>query len=119
MKRSTPLKRKTAMPRTGRAVNEWAAARKVLKAAFEKSEITHCERCGSRYALSFAHSLPRRDIPRGSPLLYECALLCTVTSDYRPGCHNDIDLLGHEGQASLTIGERTTRQQARISEQKS
>lgn len=111
MKRTHPLLRKTSMPRTGRSVNEWTAARKVLKTAFEKSEITHCEVCGSRFSLSFAHSLPRRMIPRGSPLLYEVILACTVTAVYRPGCHADIDLLGHEGQAKAVrdiIAKRET-----------
>lgn len=77
---------------------EWDAARKKLKPAFQKASITTCEKCGIDNYLSFAHSMKRRFIPKGSPMIYEVALLCTM------GCHQLAEGLSHEDMKEYICG---------------
>jgi hypothetical protein len=95
--------RRSSIPRTGKKTREWNAALRKLKIAFERAGITKCEHCGSTFALSFAHSHKRRDIPQGSPLLYEVALLCFLTNDYREACHSEAESKGR-GMAAFIRG---------------
>ena len=44
----------------GRRGKVWQKARKRLKKEFEQKGITHCEICGSTFALSFHHRHKRR-----------------------------------------------------------
>jgi hypothetical protein len=111
MKR-TPLKRKTPLrarhkPRhappdpkkvrtyrginkKGKRVKEWDAVRAELKQECIILRITRCELrlsgCNGDWALGFAHSLKRRNIPPGSPLLREACLACNH-------CHDIIERL--------------------------
>lgn len=74
------------MKKAGKKTREWEAARKKLKIAFAKASITRCESCNSDFALSFAHSKPRRIIVGDE--IFECALLCS-------NCHQACDAHGH------------------------
>jgi hypothetical protein len=74
------------MLRLGKKGKEWAKVRKELKKRFLVAGITRCESCGSDFALSFAHSLKRRNIANLRQLR-EVALLCCK-------CHEAIELSG-------------------------
>lgn len=96
LRRTGGLQRRTRINQRGKRWVEWEKARRILKVAFEKAGITQCEKCGSPFALSFAHSKARRCIPPGSDLIYEVSLLCFMTSDYCPemSCHAQADSKG-------------------------
>lgn len=82
------MKRKNPIKRRGKKTDAWETAKPILKAAFEKAGITRCECCGADNFLSWAHSKKRRNIPTESPLLFEVALLCTMSNPYHSeGCH--------------------------------
>jgi hypothetical protein len=105
MLRRTPLKRnplqialwrrRTAkpLPKVGKVGKIWAQIRPELKRAFQKANITKCELkldgCWHTAALGFAHTLKRRNIPHGSPLLGEVVLACVV-------CHEIVEAMGEE-----------------------
>lgn len=57
-----------------------------LKRELERAGITRCERCGSDYFLTPAHSLKRRHIMNRTEMR-EIALLCQP-------CHSDLELSG-------------------------
>jgi hypothetical protein len=68
-------------------VQEWLAARRVLKSAFQEAGITICEvklddNCWNNNGLSFAHSKKRHDIEGDE--LYEVVLACAY-------CHTMIE----------------------------
>jgi hypothetical protein len=83
-----PMKR-TAIKRAGKKTNEWERVRGLMKAEFKRAGITVCEiagrGCWRDNGLGFAHSLKRRNIPNGSPLLEEAVLACNVCHDVIEG----------------------------------
>lgn len=91
--RRIPMVRRKPMKRVGKRTIAWTKARARLKVAFAEADITSCEVCG-RFALSFAHSLPRRMITTDREM-YEVALLCSTV------CHFDCDSHGHAHMAKF------------------
>lgn len=88
------MKRSSAPIKRGRRLRtketEWDRVRATLKPRFEAAGITRCERCGSGFCLSFAHSVKRRflqkDAELGAPEHIETVILaCQV-------CHDELDL---------------------------
>jgi hypothetical protein len=67
---------------------DWRREWPSLKREFERAGITRCERCGSDYLLTPAHSLKRRHITSRTQMR-EVAILCTV-------CHDHYELQGEE-----------------------
>lgn len=65
---------------------DWRRRWPKLKRAFERDGITRCERCGSDYFLTPAHSLKRRHITNETQM-DEVALLCQP-------CHETLELSG-------------------------
>lgn len=78
----------STLPSRGKKTKGWEAARKKLKVRFERSGVTRCEKCGSGFALSFAHRKKRADVTTPEEL-ETVALLCCV-------CHDGIEKLSHE-----------------------
>lgn len=74
------------MPKLGLKGLQWAATRKKLKVRFEAAGITHCEMCGSSFALGFAHRKKRANITTQEELEI-VALLCNSP------CHDAIEIL--------------------------
>lgn len=85
----------------GKKTKAWDAARAKLKTAFKRAGITTCELahpgCWRDNALGFAHSRKRRNIPPGSPLLFEVALACNA-------CHDRIEILPEEEMREVVRG---------------
>jgi hypothetical protein len=65
---------------------DWRREWPSLKREFERAGITRCERCGSDYFLTPAHSLKRRHITSRTQMR-EVALLCVR-------CHEHFELQG-------------------------
>jgi translation initiation factor 2 gamma subunit (eIF-2gamma) len=65
---------------------DWRREWPGLKRELERAGITRCERCGSDYFLTPAHSLKRRHITNRTEMR-EVALLCAP-------CHSTLELLG-------------------------
>lgn len=79
--------KRTPLKRIGKKGKAWNNTRRKLKTIFEQMGITFCEKCGSDFGLSFAHSKKRRFILDQSEL-EEVALLCIK-------CHSEIEVLPH------------------------
>lgn len=65
---------------------DWRREWPGLKRELERAGITRCERCGSDYFLTPAHSLKRRHITNRTQMR-EVAILCAP-------CHSDLELQG-------------------------
>lgn len=105
--RKTPLRRGKPLRKAGKRVNAWKAMVRKLKPAFFEALIVTCEikllGCWGAHGLGFAHSLKRRNIPPGSPLLAEVVLGCNH-------CHGIIELLPENEMATVVRGIIATRE---------
>ncbi len=71
-----------------RTVAQWSKIRAELKVSFEAMGISACEKCASRFNLSFAHRFKRRHI-NDEAEMRKVALLCVP-------CHQKIEDSGHD-----------------------
>lgn len=85
--RSNPIKRSTKRIRPGRKT--WANTKnnRELKKIFDALGIRSCEKCGSTFHLTWAHSRKRRFI-NSDEGMKEVALLCCA-------CHEKLERLPH------------------------
>lgn len=88
IRRSRERIRRTRLRKVGNNAHskDWRRRWPKLKAGFERAGITRCERCGSDYFLTPAHSLKRRHITNDAEM-DEVALLCQP-------CHDHFELQG-------------------------
>lgn len=85
------------MKKVGKRMIAWRDAKILLNPAFERAGIETCEiryRGCTHWHQGYAHSLKRRNIPRGSALLFEVIKSCNF-------CHGIIEDLGEKRMSGI------------------